>query len=211
MFQRELRDLSTVASVWSSVAREDSTKRDPRVAAVVSSFPDLQGDALYKQFSGHANDFAEKGFSRFVIGSPVTSDPPSLYPVAMICVGKRGDSLRASVRVVTYYELDESVRGIGWRLDLADLNDENRTSRWNGTAHVQRINNWRPGDAPGFIEALDEAAGSAKPAFPLPVKTPAGLLIAAMVSLYGTEASRKMLDGVTLQRGREDLDAVTGG
>jgi len=221
-YQKQLKICSQIALAWASSAAEERHNWDTRLTSVVGAFPAIDGDSLYQAYRNHKADFDEEAHPYLVVGKPVRVDSPTLYPVAMLCVGRKSGSLRLSVRVAVFYSVGEDTHSSGWRLELADQAGDEAGPRWTGTSHVQRITSWTKNGAPGFhtiprdeAQIADTAeraqhVNEARPAFSIPVSTPSGLMIAAMGSLYGGGATRDILSGVALTNLRSEVDQILG-
>jgi hypothetical protein len=123
--------------------------------------------------------------------------------------------------LVTFYVLADTVHATGWRLELADPASDDSSPRRHGVPHVQRISSWSKTDDEGFF--LNREAplrlgdreralhvNETRPAFPLPVESAAGLLVAAMGSLYGGPSTRAMLEGLAMSQLQGELDGILG-
>ena len=210
-----------MAAAWAGTFNDEREGTSPRILQVISSFASLEGNSIYTSFQNHSQDFKETPHSAYVVGAPARYGDPFLYPVTLVCLSMKLGQLVASVRMVTFYELEQAVRGIGWRLEQGDPSHNAQTGAWNGTSHVQRIRAWQLNGDPGFFQAADEEMSvdqverashlnESKPAFAIPALTPAGLLVAAMGSLYGASATRTILESQALSGMAAELDAILG-
>lgn len=139
--------------------------------------------------------------------------PDLLWPLLTLSLRVCNDELEIMVRVGVYF-MDEygSVNAYGWRFDSADSGTEGSANLFHHYAHVQQISGWEIGRQVFVPPNWPEAAnGSEKdnvqlpmrmletrPAFPLACTSPAGLLAAVVVSLYGGRRAAQVLQSVAL-------------
>lgn len=138
-------------------------------------------------------------------------DPDLLWPLVTLSLRVINDELEIMVRVGVYF-VDEhgSVNAYGWRFDSADSGSEGVGNLFHHYAHVQQISGWEMGRQVFVPPKWPEAASGkeqesvqrplrmleTRPAFPLACTSPAGLLAAVVVSLYGGRRAASVLQSV---------------
>ncbi|MBA8815687.1 hypothetical protein FHX48_000739 [Microbacterium halimionae] len=118
-------------------------------------------------------------------------------------------AVQLMIRVVLCAEDDEGrVDGWGWRFDSADADSGANSHPY---AHVQHITTWEPGsqgfrwpklggfnvDETGEPVEHRKTTPETKPAVPLSCTDAGGLVVAAMISLYGSTRTAEMLRAVS--------------
>ena len=230
-WKAELRGFRSVVEAWESHSRQYPTSVKSNVAdRFRQRYTPLLTESLWnkqvKDFIEHNESGvdATKGFAftGYLLAPPVAIGSPALFPLVIFFLKLRGDSLEVAVRVATFFvdkHAYDAVDVHGWRFDMADPPAAGPKNH--SYPHVQRIVSWRPSD-PNFYPqgALepgstgDQMAGpsinASRPAFPLPCTTPAGVVIAAMTSLYGPETTSKILESVKTKPAtlREEMNRV---
>lgn len=219
-YKEQLKIVSHIADAWSAARDIDKGPTSAKVQTITSSFATVLPQSVLSSLKNRTTDFSDQELSAFVVGPPSRLNEPNLYPVSLLCFGRKGDVLSLAVRVATFYELDGDVFAVGWRLEMGDSTTARQTSAWNEYAHVQQITSWRPsGDVgfdPGGVVSTKNASvmarhiNESRPAFPLAVETTAGLMVAAMCSLYGALDTREMLAGVNLGDHVAEMKRILG-
>jgi len=151
--------------------------------------------------------------------------PDLLWPLLTLSLRVLQDELEMMVRVGVYF-VDEygSVDAYGWRFDSADSGAEGAGDLFHHYAHVQQISGWEIGRQvfvpPNWPEAPSGGEDDSvqrplrmletRPAFPLACTSPAGLLAAVVVSLYGGRRAASVLQSVALST-HIDVERVMAG
>ena len=145
--------------------------------------------------------------------------PPVLFPVVRFVMRVVDGQVELMVRLATFFvnatqsDIDPEVYGAidahGWRFETADVpgNDQGDGLGESFThyPHAQPIMAWAkkgkglfpPNREEPFaheMRLLAPAWNESRPAFPLSCNTPAGVIIAAMTTLYGSVRTNRMLE-----------------
>lgn len=175
--------------------------------------------------SGHGSPEDPFQLGGYMIVPEVTAGTPRLFPLVTCVVCVREGELQLTLRVVTFFTdgIMECTDAHGWRFDMSDAlaDGEPAGPRHHHFPHVQRVISWRPSESNFYPPVQlaprstgDNMAGptlnATRPAFPLPVSSPAGLIIAAMASLYGAEITVGIVENVISKpaRLRRDMSTV---
>jgi hypothetical protein len=201
-----------VLSAWEAHSRKDAIDATVPADAYRGNFTTLQATAVRKEldnFEGRRNDADVEYVYGCFTPSPVTGiDGPALYPVIRFGFGKRDGRPDANIRVVAYFEEAGTVHAFGWRYELPDKGADHG-DRFHHFPHVQAISSWekiQEGEANHGLHAPDWYQPEAypelnkqlilenRPAFPLPCTGLAGAMVCVIVSLYGSNRARRILE-----------------
>lgn len=142
-------------------------------------------------------------------GPVIDKGSPVLFPVATASVWEDGDVLNACLRVVLIAADGNPVNVWGWRFDSAEQSTDGRPVP-RPHAHAQPIMGWYMNSArclmhphtpheasdgcPWDNSLVQPVVNQTHPAFPLLSRTLPGLAVAFVVSLYGVEKTREILE-----------------
>lgn len=205
-WDEELRHVEQVFEVWEahSVERNSAVVGDPADDIRLQYRPlDYKtfrvGTAAFRKQNDKESPYQMPGY---LAASPVDLGEPKLYPMVSFVMRVRQSKLDLAVRMVTYFVDGDVVDGHGWRFECADNPVDGERDGFHAYPHVQRISAWSK-NGPGLfpevwgngplpeyerLAAHQITVNESKPAFPLPCKTPAGVIVAAMASIYGGRA-----------------------
>lgn len=207
--------LLNVIDAWSSYSTGHSSEDSDQADSYRLYFPQLRMRTIRNSLDtakAHAGESAWDYLPQYIHATPIRIGKPELYPVVQFVVRKFDDRLDLSVRVATYYVGKDSpssaslVMADGWRFEMPDVGI-GAGDGFHHFPHVQRTTSWDAGKvvpslgfhAPKIFDsinypALDHSAtNESRPAFPLPSRTPAGVVVCAMASLYGANATNRIL------------------
>lgn len=214
---KELAKLQAVAGAWYQAGQNDKTRSDA-ASEYRSYFPPIgNGDPsgemkAWGRIKDKSSWFQLEGyFPAPPVTTPGRGDEPdqTLWPIIAFQLREESSLIQFMIRVVLCAE-DETgqVDGWGWRFDSADPGTGVNSHPY---AHVQHITTWERGSQgfrwPPMGNLLAGEAGQpieyrkttpeTRPAVPLRCTDAGGLLVAAMLSLYGPRRTASMLRGVS--------------
>ena len=162
-------------------------------------------------------------------GSPQPQLSPLVRFYMRIVSGEIELMVRMAVLFVDPSERREDRYGAitahGWRFESADIPGgemgDGTGDGFHHYPHVQPINAWeKKGKGLFPVEWTDPIAGAealvapdwneARPAIPLRCSRPAGVVIAAMTALYGSNTTHRILETTARDKLRQELEEVTG-
>ena len=223
-WKRELRLVLELLRVWSEyeppmTARVPTNRADLSRTLYMPAFDWGRVRRQQEEFLKRA-DAGTLGSGPFPIGgfiqvAAVGVGKPTLFPLVTAALRLRGEELELLLRVVAFYmdEHFECVDAHGWRLDMADpmpLNGKAPGPGHHRFPHVQRITGWVPSETTFFPLGVPSAnkpgqwgenmsgpsLNESRPAFPLPVETAGGIVVAAMAALYGAATTMEIFGNV---------------
>lgn len=153
-----------------------------------------------------------RGWGTRVRGRGGTADTV-LWPLLgfQLRVPENSDVLELTIRLVLYATDDAGfVDAWGWRFDSPDSDGDGSGSEFHPYYHVQHISRWERGShafqPPGFPPPLPggeehfaqrpKSMPETRPAFPIPCRSPSGMVMAAMVSIYGPRPTSKVVEAI---------------
>lgn len=204
-----------------------------RLSVLLDQFTLSSGRLLDELKGGKDTDLPGRGI--WVVGPAVPRGTPSLFPVATASVWGDDASLSACLRValIAHGDTDETphVRVWGWRFDSAEQS-MNGAPVPRPHAHAQPTSSWYINGArclvhphsssdtgevcPWNDDALTHTLNETHPAFPLRGETLPGLALAFVVSLYGAQTAREIIESEPTLKKRagavilEDFESVLG-
>lgn len=137
------------------------------------------------------------------------SGTQALWPLIAFALREKNSTLEMSVRVGIFYLESDQIGAYGWRFDSPDSDGNGTGPAFHHYAHVQAISSWaegklnfmppgsptpRPQDVTHWVEEEKQVLET-RPAFPLACTTPAGLLVAVLVSIYGGRRTLEIIAG----------------
>jgi hypothetical protein len=221
----QLDDVYAVVRAWSDISstldRSVTTDEAYNYREVFDAFTAEAFSRAVKDFKSKAVDedwFELPGYLR---ARPVNVGEPTLFPLVRFVVRVKKNELEIMVRLVTYFvnesetaidvELYGSLDAHGWRFESPDRLDPGQESseRFHHYPHAQRIMAWTKdgeglfppglGNIPKHNERLRAMKwNESRPAFPLGCDSPAGVVAAAVASLYGADITAEMVEHVNL-------------
>lgn len=215
-YEDNLKLVSRIADAWTAAFDDDEDEHPQSVVATIGAFRTVREDMVFKAFR-RRRDFSDQSPESYIVGPPARQATPQLYPVAKLLLSRLGDDLSLSVRVATFYEFDNQVRCLGWRVDMGDREGAEPTSNWNPGPHMQPIVGWDreslgftmdADSEPDFMIRQGYELNTSRPAFPIRARTPYGLLIACLLALYGVPQMQAILQNVRLPDDNRELDLV---
>lgn len=239
-WKRELRVVLDLLRVWSEydppmTAQVGTNRADSTRTLYTPAFNWGQVRRQHDEFVERA-DAGTLGSDPFPIGgfmqvAAVGIGRPILFPLVTAALRLRGEELELLLRVVAFYvdEHFEWVDAHGWRLDMADPMPSDGRAPGLGHhrfPHVQRITGWLPSESTFFPPGVPSAnkpfqwgenmsgpsLNESRPAFPLPVETAGGVVVAAMAALYGASTTMEIFGNVDRPSGelRREANRIVG-
>lgn len=223
----QLDEVEAVITAWSDASRmrvRTVTSDDASdYLGYFQSFSITNFKSELKGFRSKRHDDKWVPFSGYLTAKPVDVGSPAMFPLVKFVMRVKADELELAIRLVTFFvnetetEIDQNLYGSidahGWRFETADSAspDDTVTTAFHNYPHVQRIMAWEKNglglyppemaNPPAKSQRLQSAKwNESRPAFPLPCASPAGVVIAAIASLYGAEETTKMLETISLDR-----------
>lgn len=145
------------------------------------------------------------------------SGPQVLWPLVAMELREKNSLLEISLRVGIFYLDSDQVAAYGWRFDSADSDGDGTGLGFHHYPHVQQISSWEQGrlnfmppkyktplpkDVTDWVQE-DRQVLETRPAFPLACSTPAGLMVAVLVAIYGGRGAMNIVAGAGVSPMRE--------
>lgn len=208
VWKHQLEELKVVMSGWeqrSAITRDIETGASSELRAWFPASDYRKLNAALATFARTQDKRDDQEIDCFVLLPAVPVEPPVMFPIAKLVLKVRHDQLHLGLRLAVFYDLDDEIHVQGWRFESADDAADGQNVRFHHFPHVQRITAWQkaseglhpPSWTPnsGFRMATHRHVHEVRPAFPLRGETPAGIAVAAMASLYGSDLTLEYLEG----------------
>ncbi|MCI1019660.1 hypothetical protein HWD99_13600 [Microbacterium sp. C5A9] len=208
IWQHQLEELKVVMAGWEQKAELTRDIEVGQASELREWFPSVD----YRKLHTSLDDFGRRAvrerdreIKEFLRLPAVTADEPVMFPIAKLVLKVRHDELHLGLRIAVLYDHEGETHAHGWRFESADDRSDGVASRFHHFPHVQRIIGWSkgvPGLHPqawapgiGYPMGVQNHLHEIRPAFPLRGRTPAGIAVAAMASLYGAPLTLEYLEG----------------